>query len=171
MKSLRGIAIAFLLLLTAAACGDDDAEVGSDDPTTTEETTTTSTAAASPETEDDDSDAAPDDGGDPSGLAETDCEQLASDAAQAHGDDSFVEAAGATYSVGSTLLLDDGRVSVTALVEPFDAVGYDRVKFLSECRDGEAVLLAAYVPSGDSFGLLFTTQDGEDAGDVPTQAP
>lgn len=63
-----------------------------------------------------------------------------------------------------------GRV-VTAAIDRADLVGYGTVAFLSQCGDGEATLLGGYVPEDGGMLLLFTTEAGSTAGDVPPVAP
>lgn len=63
-----------------------------------------------------------------------------------------------------------GRV-VTAAIDRADLVGYGTVAFLSQCGDGEATLLGGYVPEDGGMLLLFTTEAGSAAGDVPPVAP
>lgn len=63
-----------------------------------------------------------------------------------------------------------GRV-VTAAIDRADLVGYGTVAFLSQCGDGEAALLGGYVPEDGGMLLLFTTEAGSAAGDVPPVAP
>lgn len=99
------------------------------------------------------------------------CEELAAADVLATGAGHFTDTGPFTLTVDKTAAVGDDRATVLTSVDPSDAVGYDVLLFLSECRDGEAVLLGVYVPTDGSFELLFTTQEGSDAGDVPMEAP
>lgn len=111
----------------------------------------------------------PTDGG--GGLADAACQELASASAQAQGDRVFVEAGGAQYVVDGVRPLPGNRVIVATTVDQPELVGYPQVQFLSQCGDGEVVLLGGYVPIDGGFELLFTTNEGSAAGDVPMVAP
>lgn len=101
------------------------------------------------------------------------CEELAAADVVATGGSHFTDAPPFTLTVEETALVGEDRATVLVSLDPSDAVGYDPMLFFSECRGGEAVLLGVYVsdePDG-AFTLLFTTQEGSDAGDVPMDAP
>ena len=106
----------------------------------------------------------------PEDAAEVECIDVASRAAQAHGERTFVDAGGATSTVVEAHAVAGGRV-VTAAIDRADLVGYGTVAFLSQCGDGEATLLGGYVPEDGGMLLLFTTEAGSAAGDVPPVAP
>lgn len=99
------------------------------------------------------------------------CEELASADVIATGASHFTDTGPFTLTVEETAAVGDDRATVLTSVDPSDAVGYDPLLFFSECRGGEAVLLGVYVPIDGSFELLFTTQVGSDADDVPFEAP
>src|SRR5690606_23044705 len=108
---------------------------------------------------------------DPESSLANECLDLAARSAQAQGDRVFVEAGGATYTAVEAHWVAGDRVLVTAVVDQPDLVGYDTVAFLSQCGDGEVTLLGGYVPEDGAMLLLFTTNEGSAAGNVPTQAP
>ncbi len=83
----------------------------------------------------------------------------------------FVEAGGTLYAVNSVRGLPNNRVIVATSVDQPDLVGYPQVQFLSECAGDELTLLGGYVPIDGNFELLFTTEEGSAAGDVPMIAP
>jgi hypothetical protein len=101
------------------------------------------------------------------------CEDLAAADVVATGATHFTDTGPFTLTVEETAAVGDDRATVLASVDPSDAVGYDPLLFFSECRGSEAVLLGVYVADepGGPMTLLFTTQDGSDAGDVPMEAP
>lgn len=99
------------------------------------------------------------------------CEELASAEVVATGATHFTDTGPFTLTVEETAAVGDDRATVLTSVDPADAVGYDPLLFFSECRGGEAVLLGVYVPVDGSFELLFTTDEGSNAGDVPMEAP
>lgn len=101
----------------------------------------------------------------------SDCAAVAEASAQAQGDRVFVEAGGAQYRVDEVRLLADDRVLVETTVDQPELVGYPQVQFLSQCADGAVVLLGGYVPINGTFELLFTTTEGEAAGDISMVAP
>ena len=82
----------------------------------------------------------------------------------------FVEAGGTTYTVVATRALPGDRVIVETTVDQPDLVGYGEVWFLSQCAEGDVVLLGGYVPIDGAFQLLFTTDEGS-AADVSMTAP
>lgn len=108
---------------------------------------------------------------DPVSPAEVECIDLATNAAQAQGDRVFVEAGGAQYAVTAARAVAGDRVIVETSVDQPDLVGYDQVFFLSKCEAGEVILLGGYVPTEGSMQLLFTTNEGSVADDVPLIAP
>ncbi|PKQ26398.1 MAG: hypothetical protein CVT64_04765 [Actinobacteria bacterium HGW-Actinobacteria-4] len=137
------IAITAALVLSACSTGTSSAPTTTDPGPTSESTSTASQA----------------------------CQDLASDTAQAHGDRVFVEAGGTLYAVNSVRGLPNNRVIVATSVDQPDLVGYPQVQFLSECAGDELTLLGGYVPIDGNFELLFTTEEGSAAGDVPMIAP
>jgi hypothetical protein len=144
MKNSR-LLVALPAVIVLAGCGGDPT------PSTTPTATGSVTAAV--------------------GTGGADCVDVASSTAQAHGDRVFVEAGGTTYTVVEARALPGDRVIVATTVDQPELVGYDQVQFLSQCADGDVVLLGGYVPIDGSFELLFTTDEGQAAGDVPMTAP
>jgi hypothetical protein len=101
------------------------------------------------------------------------CEELAAADVLATGATHFTDTGSFTLTVDETAPVGDDRATVLTSVDPSDAVGYDPLLFFSECRGSEAVLLGVYVADepGGPMTLLFTTQEGSDAGNVPMEAP
>lgn len=108
----------------------------------------------------------------PSGSATSQgCQELAAADVVATGATHFTDTGPFTLTVEETAAVGADRATVLVSVDPPDAVGYDPLLYFSECRSGEAVLLGVYVPIDGSFELLFTTDEGSEAGDVPMEAP
>jgi hypothetical protein len=56
-------------------------------------------------------------------------------------------------------ITSQGYADVELTPDPAE-VGYPTLRFISACNGDQVTLLAIFVPSGDGWELLFTTEEG-----------
>lgn len=145
-------ALIVAVALLGSACGDDEES--------SPESSSTSVA----------SDTTPTSEGPVEDAGDADCASLASAGAPALALEKFPDNPDVEWSVVDATLDEEGRAVVEIEPAP-DEVGYPAFRMVSVCEgDGEPVLLGTYALDGDTWLLLFTT-DEPGAADLAPELP